>query len=313
MTRVILVVVLVSLGAAPTSHVTGGYVYPNVGWRSIATGGSDFFAINPLLPPYNNAGADTWAASRQATDAWNATRTIATSAAYITEVSWIDPNNHIQFNDLGTGLGVIDYRLNSSDACVTGLYPGVQCKQVISLGDQDWLVSDKLVGGLVHELGHALGSLGDHLVRDCTTIMSTCWDTLTQPQPNDIATMKTIYGIPDSLSLIKLNNVGLVRVSALNRSTYNSYYRFDLWKLNGSQSIYLHSHTVAGPFPFGVTVSFEENLLSEGGPALYTYGVYVHQSFFNGESGDQFGGFTNWLQVDQAPYRTFLPIVLRDY
>jgi hypothetical protein len=47
------------------------------------------------------------------------------------------------------------------------------------------------------------------------------------------------------------------------------------------------------------------------GAGLYTYKITVYQSFPNGVSGEQSGGFAEWVQIAPPPYRTFLPRVVK--
>jgi len=69
-----LVVFCLSLKTVAASHVTGNYVYSNVGWRSIATGDRHTFHIADSLPIYNGNGVTIRPAIREAVDAWNITR-----------------------------------------------------------------------------------------------------------------------------------------------------------------------------------------------------------------------------------------------
>ena len=141
---------------------------------------------------------------------------------------------------------------------------------------------------------------------DCRTVMSSCWSQKTAPEPADALTVKTVYGIPHNLSINKVNNIGLTRVSFKNRSTYYTYFKWD-----GSQAVFILSRYVYGTFSIGSLVSIEDNLLTLYGPGLYKYQATVSQQFPNGATGDQFGGQTDWLQIDPAPYKLFLPAILK--
>jgi hypothetical protein len=123
--------------------------------------------------------------------------------------------------------------------------------------------------------------------------------------------MKTVYGIPHDLRLEKLNNIGLVRASLQNRSTYRYYFRFTLYKWNGSEAVFIHNIYVYATPAIGDTVSTEENLLMLAGPGQYTYQITVYQTFPNNLAAEILGGQTNWLDVLPAPYHTFIPAVMK--
>lgn len=125
------------------------------------------------------------------------------------------------------------------------------------------------------------------------------------------AMLSTLNSSPHNLNIIKVNNIGLTRVSFENRSTYYTYFKLDLFKWDGSQAVFKLSRYVYGTFSIGCIVSIEDNLLTLYGPGLYKYQATVSQQFPNGAFGDQFGGQTDWLQIDPAPYKLFLPVILK--
>jgi hypothetical protein len=199
----------IGLSIAYASHRTG--IYPNVAWRSIAAGGQDYFGINPGLPTYNGNGAMIRPAIRQAVNAWNVTRPYY---PYVNEVAWTDSNNHFQFKEFGStaggasGFGWVPFRYDANGNCVTNAPPGETCKGEIQIGE--FWDYNQVVGGLVHELGHGIGALADHFENppNCTTIMSSCWQSLTAPTDSDVLSVKTVYGIPHNIRIIKLNGMG---------------------------------------------------------------------------------------------------------
>jgi hypothetical protein len=58
-------------------------------------------------------------------------------------------------------------------------------------------------------------------------------------------------------------------------------------------------------------VYIEDNLFNFQGAGLYTYKITVYQSFPNGVSGEQSGGFAEWVQINPPPYHTFLPMIVK--
>lgn len=141
--------------------------------------------------------------------------------------------------------------------------------------------------------------------------MSYSWDELTAPTVSDAISMKTVYGIPHNMRIIKLNNVGAVRATAENRSTYYQWFRFDLWQLVNGSPQYKLSRYVSGTFALGDPVYVEDNLWTLFGSGLYTYKITVYQTFPNMVVAEQSGGFADWIQIDPPPYQIFVPLVIK--
>lgn len=142
--------------------------------------------------------------------------------------------------------------------------------------------------------------------------MGTCWPNLLGPTPSDILSMKTVYGIPHNPTISKVNDVGVIRLSVENRSTYNDTIEFDLYKWNGISYIFLRTYTVPGsPFAVGSIATVDLNVLVSDGPGTYDIGSYVYQSFPNGTTGWQSGGYSADITVADAPYKSYIPLVIQ--
>ncbi len=265
-----------------SSHFT--YRYPGAGWTGIAAGSYEGFAINPSLVGYNSAGADTRRAVRDAAAAWNNTRAWP---AYIVEGGYPQV---IKFDGIGGGTLISRKPIGGSCSTTNPLF-GEHCFSWTWLGDN--LAQGPLQGSLVHELGHALGSMTDHTDGSCYTVMSSCWFNLRAPTTADSLGMKRIVGIPDLPILAWLAGTTNTATSlARDNSLSDISNKFDLWRWNGSQWVYLHSHTGSNDT---AAYRLTENVVAEAGCGYYLYGIWAYNSFVNGITGWQFAGFTQYL------------------
>ncbi len=121
--------------------------------------------------------------------------------------------------------------------------------------------------------------------------MSSCLYDLPGPTANDTHGGHLVYGIPDDVSFFPNWNGGATDfVCWTDNSNVETGFTVDLWKyVNGWQP--QHAHSVA-PNSAGGWTCFSEEISGELGPGTYLYRVYVGNSYPNGVTGSQFGGFT---------------------
>jgi hypothetical protein len=282
-----IVVAIVLNSGSQASHF-GDSRYSSNGFHNIAQGNTVSYHIDPNAP---NPGL-----ARNAHAAWNATRAqgyVNYAVESSTRTNWqqVQWNHLAQENPPTQTWGTLIWR-GPQGNCNLNPGPQTYCYSDIT----EPLDSNGTLGAMVHELGHALFGLADHIDGDCSTVMSGCWIYLTGPTSSDARAARRFYGIPDDPQFYPNYGGGTTSYICWNdNSVSETQYQVDLWKYNNGWQ-YLHSHTINRNLTEQLAegwACFGENIGAEAGSGFYIYGVYGYNQFANGYTGWQFGGFSN--------------------
>ncbi len=301
------VVLCLNLAVAVAHNHHQNKVYDANGWSEVADSwnGKFTWGIDPDFPTHNDSGYNIRNAMRYAMSKWALLRSGQANNGYAREVSYSSADyQYIECEDEDACYGSNVKQLHDGTSSCShsnnhwGLDGHGPICYAFSKLDPSW-DSNGIIpfrGALAHEMGHALG-LQHPSWSDCDTIMNGCWTYMDVPGEADEKSLDRIYGLPYDPSLTIVSGT-TIKGTAIDYSSYERHYRFELWKKPAGSSAWTsaHSNTATAPGSHGQTVSYSENV-GDLGCAEYHYGIWAVNEYPDDTDTDQFGGFTNAVYV----------------
>ena len=280
-----------------------GHIFPENGWVAIAEGDEITWAMDPDTPTTSVDGFNIRENMRAAMDAWNYQRSYSTDMFASETVDFETAEFKYAFclaDCLGTNTHLLDGTAEmgcesewswGEDDPICGAVSSLNVNWQPAMGETGFQ------GSLAHEMGHAFG-LQHPAADSCESVMGGCWNYRTGPGPFDKASLDKIYGIPHSVSVAAAGDWSITG-SAVDLSSFESHYNFDLWKWDTSTDEWDFVHTNTATADQYGDVSFTEDLTSQG-CGSFLFGIEAHNTYVYPTATidtDQFGGFTDSIYV----------------
>ena len=303
-------VLCLNLAVAVAHNHYENKVYDRNGWSEVAdsSGGTFSWGIDPDFPTNNDQGYNIRDAMRDGMDAWALVRSGHVNRGYAHETTSYSSADYQYIECEGENLcyGSNVKQLHDGVSVCSSNHWGLDghgpiCYAYSKL-DPSWdgITETRFKGAIAHEMGHALG-LQHPSWTACNTIMNGCWVSRDTPGPADEKSLDRIYGLPHRPQATVISGAN-IRGSALDYSSYDTHYRFELWKKPTGSSTWTHVHgnTATAPSGHGQTVSYTEDVWDQG-CGYFSYGIWAVNEYPDDTVTDQFGGYSNQIYVCETP------------